>query len=179
MDPTTYTNQPVALAALPDIRELETVPISPRYRILNLLTWAAIMLGLCVLLSALRFQPWFPPPEPFILAYPVAIGIIISVGLMNLVYHWLADPLIRYAVREQDLVLQRGLFFRVLVCQPILRVQHIELKRGPLERLAGLARLQVFSAGGSAHTFEVPGLTPRRAAQLRQFILDHKELDAR
>lgn len=179
MEPTAFTNHAVAPDGLPAINELETLPISPRYRLLNLATGAVFMLGLCLLLSALRFQPWVTMPEPFLFAYPLATGIIVSVGLVNLAYHWLADPLIRYAVREQDLVLQRGLFFRVVVCQPILRVQHIELKRGPLERLAGLARLQVFSAGGSAHTFEVPGLTPRRAAQLRQFIMDHKELDAR
>ena len=60
--------------------------------------------------------------------------------------------------------------------QPITRIQHIELKRGPIERKVGLARLQVFSAGGEMHTFEIPGLPLETAQQLRQFILQHKDM---
>jgi hypothetical protein len=92
------------------------------------------------------------------------------------VYHIFADPIIQYAVREQDIHFQAGLFFRRLVSQPILRVQHIELKRGPIERKANLATLQVFSAGGVSHTFEIPGLEYHTAISLRKFIINHKDL---
>ena len=57
-----------------------------------------------------------------------------------------------------------------------MRIQHIEIERGPLERSAGLATLQVFSAGGAHHTFEIPGLTYEKAIELRQFILNHKDV---
>jgi membrane protein YdbS with pleckstrin-like domain len=69
--------------------------------------------------------------------------------------------------------------FRGLSCQPILRVQHVEVKRGPFDRWAGLAKLQVFSAGGEMHTFEIPGLPLERAQRIRQYILDHKDVSAR
>ena len=89
--------------------------------------------------------------------------------------HFFADPLIKYALREQDLSLQSGLVFRSLSCQPILRVQHVELKRGPIDRKVGLAKLQVFSAGGALHTFEIPGLPIEDAESIRQFIISHKD----
>ncbi|MCW8092685.1 PH domain-containing protein [Alteromonas sp. ASW11-130] len=174
-----FSNEPVVLSQLPDAREVETHPLSPRYRIVNLATVVVVFLLISIGISIVYFQPWFPLPEPVRAVYPIALGIVGFISGCSFVYHWLADPRIRYAVRQQDLILHKGLIFRKVTCQPILRVQHIELKRGPLDRFAGLAKIQVFSAGGSAHTFEIPGLPIERAAQLRQFILDHKELDAR
>jgi len=96
-------------------------------------------------------------------------------SLLNIIYHFFADPIKQYALREQDVHFKSGLFFRTWTSQPILRIQHIELKRGPIERWAGLSTLQVFSAGGGAHTFEIPGLAHDDAIRLRQYILDHKD----
>jgi hypothetical protein len=36
--------------------------------------------------------------------------------------------------------------------------------------------LQVFSAGGDMHTFQIPGLPVETAQQLRHFILQHKDI---
>jgi membrane protein YdbS with pleckstrin-like domain len=87
-----------------------------------------------------------------------------------------ADQRVAYALREHDVGFRWGLLFRHTVIQPLSRIQHIELKRGPIERSAGLATLQVFSAGGGAHTFEIPGLPVEQAQGLRQFILQHQDL---
>ncbi|MDU0354869.1 PH domain-containing protein [Paraglaciecola aquimarina] len=87
-----------------------------------------------------------------------------------------ADKQKYYALRELDVHFSSGLFFKKMVSQPISRIQHIELKRGPIERKAGLASLQVFSAGGAMHTFEIPGLPFANAQQLRQIILKHKSV---
>ncbi|QPG06229.1 PH domain-containing protein [Salinimonas marina] len=177
--PPPFSNTPVAPDSLPDIWTLQTSAVSPRYRQLNLTTVAVIFSGLLVIITGFRFQPWFGLTAELQAAYPRACMLLAAVGLVWFVYHFFADLRVRYALREQDLVLHKGLIFKSISCQPILRIQHIELKRGPLERLAGLASLQVFSAGGAGHTFEIPGLPVARAQQLRQFILSHKELDAK
>ncbi|NMH61456.1 PH domain-containing protein [Alteromonas ponticola] len=174
-----FSNEPVLPDQLPDARVVATHPLSTRYRLMNLISVVVIFSILGIGISILRFQPWLQLPTQLLSVYPLALGVISFLGIWSFAYHWFADPLIRYAIRQQDLILHKGLVFRKVTCQPILRVQHIELKRGPFERLAGLARLQVFSAGGSAHTFEIPGLPVTTAVQLRQFILDHKDLDAR
>ncbi len=174
-----FSNEPVSPCQLPDAREVETNPISPRFRMINLVTVGVVFSFLCMVFSIAHVQPWLPIPKQLHSIYPFAVSIAAFIGVWSFVYHWFADPLIRYAIRQQDLILQKGLIFRNVTCQPILRIQHIELKRGPLDRAAGLAKLQVFSAGGSAHTFEIPGLPVAQALQLRQFILDHKDLDAR
>ncbi|QDP03078.1 PH domain-containing protein [Thalassotalea sp. PS06] len=94
--------------------------------------------------------------------------------LLSFVYQWFAEPMKAYALREQDLSYKSGLFFRKVITQPIARIQHVELKRGPLDRRFELAKLQVFSAGGAMHTFEIPGLELKNAQSIRQFILSHK-----
>ena len=140
---------------------------------------AVTTLLLTGIVTAVRLQPLFTLPDALKTVYPLVAAVLLVLGAIWLCYHYLADQRIGYALREQDISLKRGLFFRKIVCQPILRVQHVQLKRGPLERMAGLATLQVFSAGGAMHTFEVPGLVLERAEQVRQFILDHKDLSAR
>ena len=50
-------------------------------------------------------------------------------------------------------------------------MQHIDLMRGPIERVFGLATLVVFTAGNEGSSFRVPGLAVGRAQELRDRIL--------
>ena len=175
----TFTNSQIALNQVPQLQSLTLLPISPKHRIINTTLAFSVTGILLVLLSLVRFQSVFELPTPLQLAYPYAFAVILVLGSWWGSYHLLADKRIKYALREQDISLQSGLIFRSLACQPILRVQHVELKRGPLARLAGLASLRVYSAGGSLYTFEIPGIELSVAEQLRQFILDHKDVSAK
>lgn len=158
--------------------ELALTSLSPKYRQINLIWAACFGLILAAVLTLVSSNLFFPLPEDLQPIVIWAYAVIIVITLWNLIYHYLADPLKQYALREHDLNYQSGLIFRALVSQPILRIQHIEIKRGPIERKAGLATLQVFSAGGVSHTFNIPGLEHNKAISLRQFILDHKDLAA-
>ena len=112
------------------------------------------------------------PAIPIIQYILMGVAILASVSL---IYVFFADKKKSYALRELDLHYTSGLIFRKTVSQPILRVQHVELKRGPVDRKTGLAKLQVFSAGGALHTFEIPGLPVADAEAIRQFIISHKD----
>lgn len=155
---------------------LHMTALSPKFRTINLLLtafWGGLMM---VAIGVLWSGLFFDLPEHADVIAMAAFGLVSFFTLWSLVHHWFADPLKKYALREHDLNFQSGLIFRRLVSQPLLRIQHIELKRGPIERKADLATLQVFSAGGVSHTFYIPGLEYDRAVELRQFILDHKDL---
>lgn len=155
---------------------LEMLPLAPQYRRINII-FALVFGGFFVLITYLGSSGlFFDLPKE---AFPFVIGAYALIGFFTLwsaIYHFLADPLKQYALREHDLNYQSGLIFRSFVSQPILRIQHIEIKRGPIERRAGMATLQVFSAGGISYTFNIPGLIYENAVELRQFILDHKDL---
>lgn len=75
-------------------------------------------------------------------------------------------------VADDDLLRMRyGILFREERLVPVRRMQHVDLTRGPLERLFGLATLVVFTAGNEGSAFRVPGLSLERAQQLRDRIL--------
>lgn len=158
------------------ISTVDIKPLSPKYMRLNLsiaVVFTTIVLTILVTLVA---QPFFDMPSGYSDNIVIWLSIVFGLGALNFVYHLLADPKKGYALREHDLHYQTGLIFQDHICQPILRIQHIEIKRGPLERKAGLATLQVFSAGGVTHTFYIPGLPHEEAVRLRSFILDHGDL---
>ena len=170
-----FSNRSVPTSELPSIAELVTEPMNKMYRPVNMATQIIFAFIIFALMSLIRFQPFVILPTQLTEIYPTALMGVAFITFLTLVYQFFADPKKRFAVREHDIHFQSGLFFRKILSQPILRVQHVELKRGPIERLFNLASLQVFSAGGATHTFEIPGLAEQQAIELRQFILAHKD----
>jgi hypothetical protein len=74
----------------------------------------------------------------------------------------------RYEVREDAIYLERGVFTQVRTVVPFVRIQHVDSSRGPTERLVGLARTVVYTAGSRGADVAVPGLTPEGADELRE-----------
>ena len=176
MDTQTVTNLPLQSDALPSLASLPAEPISPRYRSLNLGLNAFFTLLIAGILAAVRFQPWYDLPVEAQTGVAIAAVIVFCIGSLTFAYHFYADRLIFYTIREQDIILYKGLFFKKVICQPVLRIQHIDIQRGPFERYFGLATLKVYSAGGSDHTLAIPGLPKDIAERMRQFVLHHSDL---
>ncbi|MDC8832537.1 PH domain-containing protein [Alteromonas gilva] len=170
------TNLPLQSSELPSLASLPAEPISPRYRILNLGLCVFFTLLITVILVGVRLQPWYDLPVEGEFGVSVAAFGVFILGSLSFGYHFFADRLIFYTIREQDIILYKGLFFKKVICQPVLRIQHIDIQRGPFERYFGLATLKVYSAGGSDHTLAIPGLPKDVAERLRQFVLDHSDL---
>lgn len=171
-----FTNATIPIGQLPTILHLDKQSLSEQYTPLNRLINLSFTLVVCLIGMTLYFQPFINLPKNLLNTLPFLIW---AVAILGCLFTWLSharDQVKFYALRESDLHYTSGLFFRKVVSQPITRIQHIELKRGPIERKVGLATLQVFSAGGEMHTFQIPGLPLDRAQQLRQFILQHKDV---
>jgi uncharacterized protein len=76
-----------------------------------------------------------------------------------------------YALLEDGLWLEHGVYWRKAVFVPRARVQHTEVSHGPLDRKMGLASLVLHTAGLRAQHLKIPGLTEARAHQLRDALL--------
>ena len=76
-----------------------------------------------------------------------------------------------YALREFDLLYRKGVIFRHLLAIPFNRVQHCEIKQGPIARAFGLSTLEIYTAGGQSSDLAIPGLPADTAAQLKNFII--------
>jgi hypothetical protein len=71
-----------------------------------------------------------------------------------------------YAERDEDLVVRRGLLFRRISVVPYGRMQFIDVTAGPIDRLFGLATLQLHTAAAATDA-RIPGLLAEDAVQLR------------
>lgn len=73
-----------------------------------------------------------------------------------------------YTVGTDSLRLSRGVVTHVQTVVPYVRVQHVDVSRGPLERALGLSSVVVYTAGSRGADVTVPGLSPDRADRLQQ-----------
>ena len=71
-----------------------------------------------------------------------------------------------YAEREDDLIVHRGLLFRRTSVVPYGRMQFIDVTAGPVDRVFGLATVQLHTAAAATDA-RIPGLLRRDAEQLR------------
>ena len=71
----------------------------------------------------------------------------------------------------------RGWLFHVDTIVPLVRVQHIDVTRGPVEKIFGVATLVVHTAGTHNSVVTLPGLSPERAAEIRDIIREHVRTD--
>lgn len=83
-----------------------------------------------------------------------------------------------YALDERLLRVVRGWFFHTDTIVPFVRVQHIDVMRGPLDKLFGTARLVVHTAGTHNSVVSLPGLAPGRALSIRDAIRAEIRADA-
>lgn len=86
----------------------------------------------------------------------------------------LVSPRVEYAtwrfdVTPTDVDLYHGVFVKKRVLVPLVRVQHVQTKQGPLLRAHGLASVTVSTAGES---FEIPGLAEADAEALRDRVAE-------
>lgn len=73
-----------------------------------------------------------------------------------------------YEIRADEVYLKRGVVTEVRTVVPFVRLQHVDSRRGPLERSVGLASCVVYTAGSRGADVRIPGLTPDGADELRE-----------
>jgi membrane protein YdbS with pleckstrin-like domain len=76
-----------------------------------------------------------------------------------------------YRIDDRVLELRSGVVFQVSQLLPLARLQHVDLRRGPLERSLGLASLALHTAGTREATLHIPGLDSAAAARLRDHLV--------
>lgn len=76
-----------------------------------------------------------------------------------------------YELRPDELVLCFGVVVRVERWVPRLRIQHVDLIGGPIERSLGLRQLVIYTAGTREADVRIPGLREPDAENLRAELL--------
>jgi uncharacterized protein len=148
-------------------------PVEPAYKaVLRVrlvvfwsILWAIAAVADRVLLNVTPIAGLLTPGVP-------VIGVAAVVVAPQRVYRRL-----RFRLTERLLQVVRGWLFHVDTVVPLVRVQHIDVTRGPLEKMFGVATLVVHTAGTHNSIVTLPGLAPERAAQIRDIIREHVRTD--
>ncbi|MFG3254344.1 PH domain-containing protein [Streptomyces sp. NPDC048172] len=130
-------------------------------RRLVLLCWLLpLALGLAALLWLTAGPPWA--------AFAVLPLALAAWGWGALARNWRSW---RYAERDDDLLIARGVLWRELTVVPYGRMQLVEVTSGPLERKYGLSTLQLHTAAATTDA-SIPGLAPEEAERLRDRLTE-------
>lgn len=164
-----FTNLQVALSELPTIEGIEFEDLDRSYAWLVCFAALLVETPIAVAVTMLWWFQDIPQQAREQLTY--VLGIVLTFMALFPLYRFKATRVIQYAVREHDLILKSGLFWQSEVIQPIRRIQHVELTRGPVEKRMGLANVRLFSAGSGKATFTIPGLRLMTAARTRRYVL--------
>lgn len=144
--------------------------VSPKYAIVDLIL--NLLFGLAVGAVAVFVYfisrddgAWFAPVVPA----AASLGLLI-----NSIFAFRRVHAIGYILREDDLVFRRGIMFERIVSVPYGRLQLVDITRGPLMRMMGLATLKFVTASMSTGV-QLPGLTLEEAEGLREKLVELAE----
>ena len=76
---------------------------------------------------------------------------------------------LRYEVTDDEVDIRRGWIVIRRSITPLIRVQHVDTRKGPILRMLGLANVQVFTA---ADALEIPCLNEEDAEHLRDKVAE-------
>lgn len=97
-----------------------------------------------------------------------AVGCL-AVGLWLAWLVWRRCRAWGYAERAEDLLIRRGVMVRKLSVVPYGRMQFVDVTAGPIDRLFGLATVQLHTAAAATDA-QIPGLDRADAARLRDHL---------
>ena len=106
----------------------------------------------------------------------------ILLGLAGLAWFAHAWPVVahrwcRYLASDAGLEIYRGVFWRSVVNVPRSRIQHTDIRQGPLQRRYELGKLVVHTAGTQHAVIELDGLSREEALRLRDLLTAREEKD--
>jgi uncharacterized protein len=152
-------------------RSVVLVPLDPRVRRLWWVEGALTVLLVVVALTAADLLLRSPLPRGLLPGVAAVAGGVLAAALPILRYRrW------RYAVRESDLWIRKGVVWVTTSVLPFSRLQFVDTRQGPVERLLGLSSLVIHTAAVGT-SGKLPGLDVEVAERLRE-RLARVEVDA-
>ncbi len=169
MDPVAnpdFSNFQVDVASLPQYQEVQLHPISKKYLIkLQVGSTITFIFFLVAIVVAYYFLP--EDLHNYLIAGGVLVFAIFGWSIFNNIMYVKKSG---YALREQDIIFQRGFLFERTTAVPFNRIQHVSIERSFLDKMLNIATVKVFTAGGSGSDISVPGILPSKATAVKEEI---------
>lgn len=169
-----FENPQIDIFELPKVEELDFSSLEPTY--LKVKYYGTILLFIFFLIGIIILFVASPIEEVPYLPYIIP-GIWLLLFTVALLFVRPRFKKKSYALRQKDIVYKSGLIWQSTTVIPFNRVQHCDIKQGPIERIFNLSKLNVYTAGGATSDLSVPGLKPERAQKIKDYIIKKTVLD--
>ena len=164
-----FQNSQIEVRHLPSIDEIQFQRLDPAHVKVKYIANTIFFLIMLAVVIYLTYS------YPFISEHPrLKYGLFIFVGVWALIAFVLTKmgyDIEGYALREKDIVHIKGVINRKQTAIPFNRVQHCEIKAGPIQRYFKLKTLEVYTAGGHSSDLSIDGLRGDDAQVLKDFII--------
>ncbi len=165
-------------APLPDVLDGEPRTLDPRWPDSERVGWRIFAwIAFPVAAGAVAFW-WRPTGWPIagLVAAPLlGATLVVRLGMR---YTRAAFRRTSWHATEQVLEIRRGVWWRSVVTIPRVRVQHTDVRQGPVQRRFGLATLVVHTAGTEHATVTLEGMSRPEALAVRDHLLREQADDA-
>ena len=159
---TAYSNQTVDLADLPKLVNISLSPLDKKYPTIEVIRTLISQLILLAVFSAIIIFANLPN---------LLWLLVICEIVMAFIFSYFGAKRCRYAIREHDIIYQKGLWQQKTTAISYNRIQHIDISSDPLERRYDTATIKLFTAGGSSADLSISGLPLDIAQSIRQQVL--------
>jgi membrane protein YdbS with pleckstrin-like domain len=161
-----FTNETIDTSQLPKFEEVQFTALHPDYWKVTLINCFIFILFLCFgLLLGLTFI------EELFGFQLQLISITIVLIVLILLFSRIAFRKKRFAFRNHDVLFKHGIIATNTIVIPYNRIQHVALHEGLVSRYFGLAKIEIFTAGGSSSDIEIPGIEKEQAENIKQLLM--------
>lgn len=163
-----FTNEVIDTKRLPRYEEVQLTPLNAKYLkvvlINSSLFIAVLVIGYFLLLifDKENISPKF--------SIQLAIAVVV-VSILKLFFSILGFKKKAYSFRNHDVIYRSGIISTNTMVIPYNRVQHVALHEGFVSRIFGLAKVEIFTAGGSSSDLEIPGIEKEEAENIKQLLM--------
>ncbi|MFV8269918.1 PH domain-containing protein [Flavobacterium sp. GT2N3] len=163
-----FTNETIDTSQLPKFEEVTFTNLHPKYItvvLISLVRIIVIVVLVPILLSMFK-------PELFSGRVWLILGVLIPVfSILLVVFSIIGFKKKGFAFREHDVLFKHGIIATNTIVIPYNRVQHVALHEGLISRYFGLAKIEIFTAGGSSSDIEIPGIEKEQAENIKQLLM--------
>ena len=162
-----YPNAPQPVPSQP-VPEPQWVPAASGYLTVRFVhTISALALPILAGVAVYCAGAFFGGPEALRIVGLVVVAVFGLWGLWWILTTPRRTRALGYALESNHLMARRGIVFRSMSSMPYGRIQYVDVDSGPLERMCGVARLTVRTAGTTTGTMVLFGIPLNVAEELR------------
>ena len=162
-----FTNDTINTKQLPRFEEVQLTALHPNYwKVLvinNLVVYSIIAIALVFLWINIDNTENINPYWVF--------GVFLLIVNVSFFFNRISFKKKAFAFRNHDVIYRSGLIATNTMVIPYNRVQHVALHEGFISRYFGLAKVEIFTAGGSSSDVEIPGIAKEEAENIKQLLM--------